>query len=188
MRPSATLMTLALLLAVGVSLTVAQQPNSAAASSASPSFALSSSAFAAGAEIPRQYSCKGGNASPALQWSGAPANAAGFALIVDDPDAPHGTWVHWVLWNLPATAHALPEGVPKTEQLADGSQQGRNSDHKIGYDGPCPPGGQTHRYFFRLYALSQMLSATPGASRADLDAAMKGHILAQAEYMGTFHK
>jgi Raf kinase inhibitor-like YbhB/YbcL family protein len=188
MRLPARLLPLALLLAAGVSLTVAQQSNPPMAGGASMNFALISSAFAAGAEIPKQYSCKGADTSPPLTWTGAPANAAGFALIVDDPDAPHGTWVHWVLWNLPASAHALPEGVPKRDQLEDGSRQGRNSDRKTGYNGPCPPGGQTHRYFFRLYALDGKLDLAPGAARADLDAAMKGHVLAQAEYMGTFHK
>ncbi len=175
-------------LIAGVSSTVAQQPNSASTGGASTSFALTSSAFAAGAEIPKQYTCKGADTSPALAWTGAPANSGGFALIVDDPDAPHGTWVHWVLWNLPASAHALPQGVAKRDQLDDGSRQGRNSDGKTGYSGPCPPNGQTHRYFFRLYALDGKLDLAAGASRADLDAAMKGHVLAQTEYMGTFHK
>ncbi len=188
MRPLATQMALALLIISTVSLTVAQQGNSASSGSASMTFKLSSSAFAAGAEIPRQYTCKGADTSPALAWSGAPASTAAFALIVDDPDAPHGTWVHWVLWNVPATAQALPEGVPKRDQLDDGSRQGRNSDRKIGYNGPCPPSGQTHRYFFRLYALDAKLDLAAGADRASLDAAMKGHILGQAEYMGTFHK
>ena len=151
-------------------------------------FTLTSSAFASGAEIPQQYTCKGVDNSPALDWSGAPAKAASFALIMDDPDAPAGTWVHWVLWNVPATAHSLPQGVGKQEQLSDGSSQGRNSFRKVGYNGPCPPAGQTHRYFFRLYALDTKLDLTAGASREQLDAAMKGHVLAQAEYMGTFHK
>jgi Raf kinase inhibitor-like YbhB/YbcL family protein len=188
MRPVAKLLTLTLLLAAATSLTVAQQANSSSAGGASTAFALTSSAFTAGGEIPKQYSCKGSDTSPPLAWSGAPANSGSFALIVDDPDAPHGTWVHWVLWNLPANAHGLPEGVPRRDQLDDGSQQGRNSDRKIGYNGPCPPAGQTHRYFFRLYALDGKLDLPPGADRTSLDTAMKGHILAQTEYMGTFHK
>lgn len=149
---------------------------------------LASSAFAAGAIIPDQYTCKGSDNSPALSWSDAPAHTASFALIMDDPDAPSGTWVHWVLWNIPPKMHSLPEGVSKSEQLDDGSRQGRNSFAKIGYNGPCPPPGQTHRYFFRIYALDQSLNLKPGASRSEADAAMKGHILAQAEYMGTFHR
>ncbi len=188
MRPLATRMTLALLLVGGVSFAVAQQGNAASAAGASSTFKLSSSAFAAGSEIPRQYSCKGADTSPAVSWSGAPAKTAAFALIVDDPDAPHGTWVHWVLWNVPASAQGLPEGVPKHDSQPDGSLQGRNSDGKVGYNGPCPPSGQTHRYFFRLYALNGRLDLAPGADRSSLDAAMQGHILAQTEYMGTFHK
>jgi len=149
---------------------------------------LTSSAFAAGAAIPPQYTCKGADNSPVLEWSGSPANAASFAMIMDDPDAPAGTWVHWVLWNLPAATHSLPQGVPKREQLDDGSRQGKNSFQKVGYNGPCPPAGQTHRYFFRLYALDTKLNLAAGASSDQLDAAMKGHVLAQSEYMGTFHK
>jgi len=149
---------------------------------------LRSSGFASGASIPRQYSCKGSDVSPALEWSGAPLHTASFAVIMDDPDAPAGTWVHWVLWNVAPSAHSLPEGVPKREQLDDGAHQGRNSFGKIGYYGPCPPAGQTHRYFFRLYALDAKLDLAPGADRSALDAAMQGHVLAQTEYMGTFHK
>lgn len=155
---------------------------------ASMAFTLTSSAFAAGAGIPPQYTCKGADTSPALEWSGSPANAASFAMIMDDPDAPAGTWVHWVLWNIQAKDHALPQGEPKREQVNDGSLQGQNSFKKIGYNGPCPPSGQTHRYFFRLYALDVKLSLAAGATRDQLDAAMKGHVLAQSEYMGTFHK
>ncbi len=151
-------------------------------------FNLTSPAFAAGAEIPPQYTCKGADTSPALEWSGAPAHTASFALILEDPDAPAGTWVHWVVWNMPATMHSLPAGVPKHERLNDGTQQGRNSFRKPGYGGPCPPGGATHRYFFHLYALDSKLNLATGADRAQLDEAMKGHVLAQAEYMGTFHK
>ena len=149
-------------------------------------FSLKSSAFAAGAEIPKNHTCESADVSPALEWNGAPARTASFALIMDDPDAPSGTWVHWVLWNLPASAHSLPEGVAKSDQLPDGSQQGRNGSRKVGYNGPCPPPGKTHRYFFRLYALDVKLNLSPGASRNELDAAMKGHILAETEYMGTY--
>jgi Raf kinase inhibitor-like YbhB/YbcL family protein len=149
---------------------------------------VTSPAFAAGGAIPAQYTCKGTDVSPALDWSGAPAHSTGFAIIMDDPDAPGGTWVHWVMWNVPQTAHSLPQGVPKGEQLQDGARQGRNSFDKIGYNGPCPPAGQTHRYFFRVYALDAKLELAAGGDRDALDAAMKGHVLAQAEYMGTFHK
>ena len=151
-------------------------------------FTLTSSAFSSGGEIPQQYTCKGSDTSPALQWSGAPAKTASFALIMDDPDAPAGTWVHWVMWNLPASAHSLAEGVAKRDQLDDGSRQGHNSFKKAGYNGPCPPGGATHHYYFRLYALDTMLDISTGSSRGQFDAAMKGHVLAEADYMGTFHR
>ena len=174
------------LLAVGLGTTFAQQPKPAGG--AAVPFTLPTSAFAAGAAIPEPYTCKGADNSPGLQWSGAPANVDSFALIMDDPDAPAGTWVHWVLWNLPANAQSLPEGVPKREQLDNGARQGRNGFHKTGYNGPCPPAGATHRYFFRLYALDGKLDLAAGASRSQLDAAMKGHVLGQTEYMGTFRR
>jgi Raf kinase inhibitor-like YbhB/YbcL family protein len=151
-------------------------------------FQLTSSAFAPGAMIPSQYSCTGTDISPALHWGDAPVGTQSFALIVDDPDAPAGDWVHWTMWNIPATSHELAENVPKQEHLADGSRQGRNDFRKTGYNGPCPPGGKTHRYFFRLYALDTTIDLKPGAAKADLDAAIKGHVLAQAEYMGTFKR
>jgi Raf kinase inhibitor-like YbhB/YbcL family protein len=149
---------------------------------------LTSSGFTSGAEIPEKYTCKGEDLSPTLAWGGAPQKTAVWAIIMDDPDAPAGTWVHWVMWNLPASARSLAEGVARREQLDDGEVQGRNSYSKVGYYGPCPPPGQTHRYFFRLYALDQKLDLAPGASRSQLDTAMKGHVLAQAEYMGKFHR
>ena len=152
------------------------------------SLTVTTSAFEAGAAIPAQYTCKGADVSPALNWSGAPAHTASFAIIMDDPDAPAGTWVHWVMWDIPQTTHALSQGVAKREQLPDGSRQGRNSFGKVGYNGPCPPAGQTHRYFFRVYALDMKLELGAHADRGALDAAMNGHVLAQGEYMGTFHK
>ena len=151
-------------------------------------FALKSSAFAAGAGIPKKFTCQGFDASPALEWSGPPAKTAGYALIMDDPDAPVGTWVHWVFWNLPADTHSLGEDIAKHEQLEDGSRQGRNDFRKIGYNGPCPPPGKAHRYFFRLYALDAKLNLAPGATRQELDTAMKGHVLGEAEYLGTFRR
>ena len=151
-------------------------------------FTLSSVSFASGATIPEQYTCTGQDVSPSLQWSNAPAKTVSFALIMDDPDAPAGDWVHWVMWDLPASKHALAENVAREEQLGDGSHQGRNSFNRTGYNGPCPPPGQTHRYFFRLYALDANVQVAPGSDRAALDAATKGHVLATAEYMGTFHR
>ena len=151
-------------------------------------FTVKSSAFGSGAEIPKQFTCVATDVSPALEWSGAPAKTGSFALIVDDPDAPAGTWVHWVLWNLPPSSHSLPQGVTKREQLDDGSHQGKNDFRRIGYNGPCPPPGKPHRYFFRLYALDAKLDLAPGTTRQELDTAMKGHALGEAEYMGTFRR
>src|SRR5438046_9481636 len=122
-------------------------------------FTLASAAFREGADIPAKYTCDGVDVSPALTWSGAPAGTRGFALIVDDPDAPAGTWVHWVLFNLTATLDALPENVPRTETLPQlgGAAQGRNDFRKIGYGGPCPPRGTPDRYVFQLYAPNAVL-------------------------------
>lgn len=149
---------------------------------------LSSGAFAAGGAIPARHSCDGQNASPALAWSGVPAGTVAYALIVDDPDAPGGTWVHWVLYNLPGTQAALPEAVPTTDRLAGlgGALQGRNDFRRIGYGGPCPPPGRAHRYFFRLFALNAALSLAAGATRQEVERAMAGHVLAEATLMGTY--
>lgn len=146
---------------------------------------FSSSAFGYGQPIPAVYTCKGRDISPPLEWSDLPAGTKSLALIMDDPDAPMGTWVHWVIYNIPPTRNGLEEAIPAQERLADGSLQGKNSWRRIGYGGPCPPSG-THRYYFRLYALDSTLSLTPGASKEQVLAAMQGHILAQAEWMGTF--
>jgi len=142
-------------------------------------------AFAAGEPIPRKYTCDGDDISPPLRWNNAPKNTRTFALIADDPDAPIGTWVHWVLYNLAGETHALPEAIPPDADLPDGSRHGKNSWGRLGYGGPCPPGG-THRYFFKLYALDTMLDLAPGASKEQLLQAMEGRILAQAELMGLY--
>lgn len=166
----------------------AQQPSQPKGGHSAMAFSVSSPAFTSGSAIPKPFTCQGTDVSPALAWSGHPKQTESFALIVDDPDAPVGTWVHWVIWNIPASAQQLPENVDKREHLDSGAVQGRNDFRKIGYNGPCPPPGNTHRYFFRLYALDGKLNLAPGATRQELDAAMKGHILAQAEYMGTFRR
>lgn len=152
------------------------------------SFAVKTTAFAEGDEIPKKYTCEGADLSPALNWSDAPAGAQSFALIVDDPDAPVGTWTHWILWNIPASATALPEGVQKVEKLSDGTRQGRNDFKRIGYGGPCPPPGKPHRYFFKLYALDAILEVQAGAARDELERAMKSHVLSRAELMGTYKR
>jgi len=152
------------------------------------SFALRSPDFANGANIPRAFTCEGEDRSPALEWSDAPPGTKTFALIADDPDAPSGTWVHWVIYNIPGSARSLTAGVEKKEQLADGSRQGRNDSRKTGYNGPCPPPGKAHRYFFKLYALSVELTLTPGASKSDVEHAMEGHVLARTEWMGRYQR
>lgn len=151
-------------------------------------FTLTSSAFVNGATIPARHTCDEANVSPALAWSGAPASAQAFALIADDPDAPAGTWVHWVLFNLTGDASALPENVAKADtvkELGD-ALQGQNDFKKIGYGGPCPPPGKPHRYFFKLYALDGPLALRPGATKATLEQAMQGHVVASTQLMGTY--
>jgi Raf kinase inhibitor-like YbhB/YbcL family protein len=150
------------------------------------SLEVSSTAFSNGGNIPKKHTCDGPDLSPALTWSGAPAGTQTFALIADDPDAPVGTWVHWVLYNAPASAQGFTEGIKKDDQLPDGTMQGRNDFRKIGYGGPCPPPGKPHRYYFKLYALDAKLHLKPGATKAEVELAMKGHILAQAEWMGRY--
>jgi len=153
------------------------------------SLTLSSPAFSHGGEIPTEYTCEGPDVSPELQWSGAPAGTRSFALIVDDPDAPDPaapkmTWVHWVLYNLPADCTGLAKGV---QQLPAGTREGLNDWKRTGYGGPCPPIGR-HRYFFKLYALDTVLPDLGTPTKDKLLQAMQGHILGQAELMGTYQK
>jgi hypothetical protein len=149
------------------------------------SFELTSPVFAPGESIPRKYTCDGDDVSPPLEWGDPPQGTQSFALIADDPDAPMGTWVHWVLYDLPAGTRALPESVPADPQLAGGGRHGENSWPRLGYGGPCPPSG-THRYFFKLYALDTMLDLESGATKRQVLQAIEGHVLAQAELMGTY--
>jgi Raf kinase inhibitor-like YbhB/YbcL family protein len=148
---------------------------------------ISSPSFPNGGNIPKQFSCDGADVSPQLSWTEAPAETVSFALLVDDPDAPAGNWNHWAIWNVPASTRSLPEGVTKSRRLPDGSQQGLNDFRKVGYNGPCPPANKTHRYHFQLFALDRKLTLTGDAGKPELEAAMKGHIRAQAEWVGTFH-
>lgn len=150
------------------------------------SFQISSTAFAGSQMIPKKFTCDGPDVSPELSWQDAPAGTKSFALIMDDPDAPAGTWVHWVLYNIPADAKELAEGVTKQEQLADGALQGGNDFRKIGYGGPCPPPGKPHRYYFKLYALDAKLDLKAGASKADVERAMKEHVLGETQLIGRF--
>ncbi len=152
--------------------------------------ALTSPAFAAGAAIPTRYTCDGADVSPPLAWHGAPADTQAFALIADDPDAPVGTWVHWVLFNLSGNTTSLPENVPKSETVTDlgGALQGRNDFRRTGYGGPCPPPGKPHRYVFKLYALDGPLALRAGATKADVERAIQGHTLAQGQLVGSYRR
>jgi Raf kinase inhibitor-like YbhB/YbcL family protein len=152
------------------------------------SFAVKTTAFSRGGEIATRYTCDGADLSPALNWTDAPAGTQSFALIADDPDAPVGTWTHWIIWNIPAKTTALSEGVPKVEKLSDGTRQGRNDFKRIGYGGPCPPPGKPHRYFFKLYALDANLEVKAGANRDELERVIKEHLLSKAELMGTYRR
>ncbi len=149
---------------------------------------LKSSAFQRGGDIPRKYTCDGTDLSPPLKWEGAPSGTTSCALIADDPDAPVGTWVHWVLYDLPADTKELPEGLQRSENLPQGGKQGINDFKKIGYGGPCPPPGPAHRYFFKLYALGASTNLKPGATKQELLEAMKGHILAETELIGRYKR
>jgi Raf kinase inhibitor-like YbhB/YbcL family protein len=152
---------------------------------------LSSPAFAPGGEIPALFTCEGGDLSPALDWTGVPEAAQSLVLIVDDPDAPDPaaprmTWVHWVLYNLPPPTRGLPQGVA-AKDLPAGTKQGTNDWKRTGYGGPCPPLGR-HRYFHKLYALDTVLPDLGAAPKVRVEAAMKGHVIAQAELIGTYQK
>ncbi len=149
---------------------------------------LMTTAFGAGGRIPSKFTCSGENISPALSWSQPPPRTRSFALIMDDPDAPAGTWVHWVVYDLPVSARDLPEHVPPGEAVSGGGAQGINDFSDSDYGGPCPPPGKPHRYFFRLYALDTTLNLRGPVRRRDVDSAMKGHVIAQAELMGTFRR
>ena len=153
--------------------------------------ALSATAFAANGPIPKRYTCEGADVAPGLAWTGAPANTRSFALIVDDPDAPDPkapklTWVHWVLYDIPAGAASLPE-ASVTKTLPPGTREGTNDWKRTGYGGPCPPIGR-HRYFFKLYALDAALGDLGTPTKAKLEAAMKGHVIARSELVGTYEK
>src|SRR5712671_5190520 len=148
---------------------------------------LTSVAFKEGQSIPRTYTCDGVNISPPLEWTGVPKTATTLAIIVDDPDAPAGTWVHWVLYNLPADNIGVVENVPASENLKAGGFQGKNDFGKFGYGGPCPPSG-THRYVFKIYALDVDLPLKAGATKADVMKAMEGHMVLQGQLIGTYRR
>ena len=148
---------------------------------------ITSSVFAEGEMIPKRYTCDGPDVSPDLAWKGAPEGTESLALICDDPDAPVGTWVHWVLFNIPPGESGLPAEIPSDKTLANGAKHGTNDFRKLGYGGPCPPGG-THRYFFKLYALDAVLNLDSGITKKELEKAMKGHILAEGQLIGKYKR
>lgn len=152
------------------------------------SIQVTSTAFAEGQPIPAKYTCDGLNMSPPLEWSGAPSNTQSLALIADDPDAPVGTWVHWVIYDLPSGTTELAENTPQTQQLPNGAKQGVNDFRRPGYGGPCPPSGKPHRYYFKLYALDTKLDLKPDSTKKELLKAMDGHILAEGRLMGTYQR
>jgi Raf kinase inhibitor-like YbhB/YbcL family protein len=150
-------------------------------------FTIASTAFKHEGMIPIQYTCDGADISPQLAWSNVPEGTKSFALICDDPDAPVGDWVHWVMFNIPSETRELKEEIANDAVLPNGARHGTNDFRKYGYGGPCPPGG-THRYFFKLYALDSMLTLTGKVTKKDLLEGMKGHILGQAELMGKYSR
>ena len=151
-------------------------------------FELTSSAFDAGQNIPVQFTCDGEKASPPLAWSGVPQRTATFTLIVDDPDAPHGTFTHWVLFNIPGSVDRLDRHMPQSQRLDNGAVQGSNDFRSLGYGAPCPPSGAAHHYRFTLYALDVALHLQAGASPQQVREAMQGHILERAQLVGTYQR
>jgi len=148
---------------------------------------LTSMAFSEGAMIPGKYTCDGADVSPPLNWGALPAGTKSLALICDDPDAPVGTWVHWVYYDIPAEREGLPENVATDERPAQGGTQGINDFRKIGYGGPCPPGG-THRYYFKLYALDTILNLSAGATKKQVLKSMENHVIGQTQLMGKYRR
>jgi Raf kinase inhibitor-like YbhB/YbcL family protein len=176
---------LAVLILLLIAMTSASQ---AAETTKKSDITLTSPAFAEGGAIPEQYTCQGKNTSPPLKWSAMPSEARSLALIVDDPDAPSGTWVHWVLYDLPPSTIALPENVAKSQYIPGGAKQGLNDFKHLGFGGPCPPAGKPHRYFFKLYALDKVLDLKPGATKKDVERAMEKHIISQGQLIGTYKR
>ena len=170
----------AVLLTIGCSASFAQQT--------SKKFELKTTTFRPGGDIPKKCTCDGGDVSPALSWSDPPPGTKSFALIMDDPDAPSGTFTHWVVYDLAPTTRQLPEKLAGNDDLRDGAHQGVNDFPMTGYGGPCPPPGKPHRYFFKLYALDTKLGLKREAHKQDVEQAMQGHTLAQAELMGKYKR
>ncbi|MEE9132763.1 MAG: YbhB/YbcL family Raf kinase inhibitor-like protein [Gemmatimonadota bacterium] len=149
---------------------------------------ITSSAFEDGGFIPARHTCEGEDLSPPLKWANVPGDSKSLAIICDDPDAPAGTWVHWVTYDMSPTLSELPEGIPPSEITPDGAKQGVNDFRRTGYGGPCPPPGGPHRYFFKLYALDIEPGLPAGASKADLLRVMEGHVLGEGQLMGLYQR
>jgi Raf kinase inhibitor-like YbhB/YbcL family protein len=164
-----------------------EQTDSKAAGGKKMEIKITSSAFAEGGLIPPKYTCDGADTSPPLRWDSVPEGTKSIALISDDPDAPVGTWVHWVIFGLPAEIKELEESIPPDETLPNGAKQGTSDFGRIGYGGPCPPSG-THRYFFKIYALDTELDLAAGARKKQLLKAMEGHILGQGQLIGKYKR
>ena len=164
-----------------------EQPNSGAEGGKKMDIKITSSAFEEGGLIPAKYTCDGADISPPLRWEAVPEGTKSIALISDDPDAPVGTWVHWVLFNLPAETRELAENIPADQILPNGARQGTSGFGRIGYGGPCPPSG-THRYFFKIYSLDAELDLAAGARKPELVKAMEGHIIGQGQLIGRYKR
>lgn len=174
------------LISIATACRPSEQPPKPESESPAMTITITSPAFKDGQAIPSTFTCDGADLSPPLSWKAVPDDTQSLVLIVDDPDAPKGTWVHWVLFDVEATTTDLPEGIPSKATVLSGAKQGKNDFKRIGYGGPCPPPGKAHRYFFKLYALDKMLNLEAGVTKADLEAMMKGHILAQGQLMGLY--
>jgi Raf kinase inhibitor-like YbhB/YbcL family protein len=154
----------------------------------SATMTISSTGFQNESSIPRRFSCQGDNSSPALSWTDVPHGTKTFALVCEDPDAPNGTFIHWVIWNIPSTENGLAESIPQHDSLPNGARQGINGAKKVGYMGPCPPPGNAHRYYFRLFALDKKLDLSGEVTRDKLMSAIHGHVLGEGEIMGTYQR
>ncbi len=177
---------LVLLLLALLLIPACRQKEGSAEPKATEGFVLTSTAFEPGKRIPTRYTCDGEDLSPPLSWKGIPEGTRSLVLVVEDPDAPRGTFVHWIIYDIPPDLPGLPEGVPRQRELENGALQGINDFGVIGYRGPCPPPGKPHRYFFILRALDTVLHLDPGTTRAELEEALKGHVLGETKLMGTY--
>jgi Raf kinase inhibitor-like YbhB/YbcL family protein len=165
-----------------------QLANTPTSSTLKTEIKLTSSAFTEGSVIPRQYTCDGANISPQLLWDSVPDGTQTLILIAEDPDAPNGTWTHWIVFGIPASIRELPENMPPQRTLTGGIQQGINDFKKLGYGGPCPPAGQQHRYYFKLYALDMVMLFEEPPTRRQLLSGIEGHILAEGKLMGKYQR